>query len=222
MSVIFFASGCVAPTSESPRILLSAQDPAIDPTAEVIPNRPTTTVEFQPDAFTFATEVVNDELDTPVYVTHAGDGSSDLYVLEKEGKIRIVRNGTLIAEPFLDISGQVTTGGNEQGLLGLAFAPDYSASGYFFVHYSDNSGDTVVARFQRTDNLLKAAVESEFVILQLEQPARNHNGGMLTFGPDQYLYIGMGDGGASGDRYDNGQNPATMLGKMLRIDVLSE
>lgn len=186
-----------------------------------------TTVDFDPAAQTIALVPVVEGLQTPVFVTHAGDDSDRLFVVEKAGVIQIVTPvdgiGTLGAEPFLDISERVTTGGNEQGLLGLAFAPDYAESGYFFVNYSDLNGDTVVARYQRTaDNPNRADPDSEFVILQIEQPARNHNGGMLAFGPDGYLYIGTGDGGGSGDRYENGQNPDSLLGKMLRIDVTSD
>lgn len=221
-SFVLWSSGCNALGTEPLRLLLPTQENSTGASAIGSPPPPTTTVDFQPDAFTFSTELVADGLDTPVYVTHAGDASGDLYLLEKEGKIRIVREGALVAEPFLDISDRVTTGGNEQGLLGLAFAPDYSESGYFFVHYSDNDGNTMVARFQRTAERTLADASSEFIVLQLDQPARNHNGGMLAFGPDGYLYIGMGDGGGSGDRYNNGQNPDTLLGKMLRIDVMSD
>ncbi|HRW11284.1 MAG TPA: PQQ-dependent sugar dehydrogenase, partial [Caldilineaceae bacterium] len=225
MSVLVFVllfSGCDAPFANRPPADSSAPSTDAERTAAVVPAPPTTTVTFAAADFPLATELVVDGLDTPVYVTHAGDGSGDLYVLEKGGGIRIVRDGTVLAEPFLDISDQVTTSGNEQGLLGLAFAPNYGDSGFFFVNYSDNSGDTVIARFQRDNATDMADPASEFVVLQLAQPARNHNGGMLAFGPDGYLYIGTGDGGGSGDRYGNGQNPATLLGKLLRIDVLSD
>lgn len=215
---IVLLSGCVN------RISPTATDRPVAPSAgasasgATIP-APMAEHTFQPDQMRLATAVVVDGLDTPVYVTHAGDGSSDLYVLEKVGKIRVVRDGSLVEEPFLDISDRVTTGGNEQGLLGLAFAPDYMTSGTFFVHYSDNNGDTVIARYQSTGAAAIVDPASESIVLQLEQPARNHNGGMLAFGPDGYLYIGLGDGGGSGDRYGNGQNPDTLLGKLLRLDL---
>ncbi len=183
-------------------------------------------IEFQPEAIALSTEVVVDGLTTPVFMTHAADGSGDLYLLEKAGTIRVIRAGVLLPVPFLDISDRVTSSGNEQGLLGLAFAPNYADSGYFFVNYSaaNSGGDTVVARFTRLPESATPTADptSEFVVLQVDQPASNHNGGMVAFGPDGYLYIGMGDGGGSGDRYGNGQNPATLLGKLLRLDVTTD
>lgn len=184
---------------------------------------PTATVEFQPDSVTLALETVTEDLDSPLFVTHAGDGSGRLFVLEKAGQIRIVADGALVETPFLDITDRVRSSANEQGVLGLAFAPNYTESGFFFVNYTDDDGNTVVSRFQvTTDDADQADPASEFVVLQIEQPASNHNGGMIAFGPDGYLYIGMGDGGGSGDRYGHGQNPETLLGKMLRIDVTSD
>lgn len=225
---LLLMTACDASGAEPLRILL----PNAASTNEAATNLPvapppTTAIDFQPDGVTLTVEPVVEGLETPVFVTHAGDGSGRLFVVEKGGTIQIVTldgtTGTLADRPFLDISERVTTGGNEQGLLGLAFAPDYAESGYFFVNYSDTNGDTVVARFERlADDAGRADPESEFVVLQIAQPARNHNGGMLLFGPDGYLYIGTGDGGASGDRFDNGQNPDTLLGKMLRIDVRTD
>lgn len=188
-----------------------------------LPPAPSTTVTFQPEAVTLALEPLVEGLASPLFVTHAGDGSNRLFVLEKAGQIRIVADGALVDAPFLDIRDRVNSNANEQGLLGLAFAPNYADSGRFFVNYSDSNGDTVVARYTVDANAANQAdPASEVIVLQIEQPAANHNGGMLAFGPDGYLYIGMGDGGGSGDRYGNGQNPATLLGKMLRIDVLQE
>lgn len=184
---------------------------------------PETSVDFQPDAITLALEPVVEDLQSPIFVTHAGDGSNRLFVVEKAGVIRIVADGALLDTPFLDIREQVNSNGNEQGLLGLAFAPAYGENGLFFVNYIDSAGDTVVARYQvATTDANQADPDSALVILQIEQPAANHNGGMLAFGPDGYLYIGMGDGGGGGDRYGNGQNPETLLGKVLRLDVLSD
>lgn len=184
---------------------------------------PNAGVDFQPNAVTIALEPVVEDLQSPIFVTHAGDGSQRLFVVEKAGVIRIIVDGALLSTPFLDISEQVNSNGNEQGLLGLAFAPSYGETGFFFINYIDSEGDTVIARYQVSAADANAAdPDSAFVILQMEQPASNHNGGMVAFGPDGYLYIGMGDGGGSGDRYDHGQNPATLLGKMLRLDVLSD
>jgi glucose/arabinose dehydrogenase len=125
-------------------------------------------------------------------------------------------------QTFLDITQRVRSGGFEQGLLGLAFPPGYGPGGFFFVNYTDQNGHTVVSRFQVSDDPNRADAASEFVILRMEQPASNHNGGMLAFGPDGYLYIGTGDGGRANDAFGHGQNPATLLGAMLRIDVTSD
>lgn len=190
--------------------------------ANAVPT-PAAGVAFQPDTVTLVLETVVADLQAPIFVTHAGDGSNRLFVVEKAGVIRIVADGALLETPFLDISEQVNSSGNEQGLLGLAFAPTYGATGFFFINYIDSAGDTVIARYQvSTADANQADPASAFVILQLDQPASNHNGGMLAFGPDGYLYIGMGDGGGGGDRYGNGQNPATLLGKLLRLDVLRD
>ena len=167
-------------------------------------------------------ESVVEGLEQPLFVTHAGDGSGRLFILEKEGRIRIVQDGQLLETPFLDITGQVSLA-SEQGLLGLAFAPDYAQSGEFWINYTDLTGDTVVSRFVvSAADPNQADGASERPLLRIDQPAPNHNGGMLAFGPDGYLWIGTGDGGAANDRFGNGQNPATLLGKMLRIDVTSD
>jgi len=158
----------------------------------------------------------------PVFVTGAGDGSGRLFLVEKPGAIRIWKDGQLLAEPFLDICDRIRSSGSEQGLLGLAFAPDFARSGYFWVNYIDLSGNTSIARFQAAPGSNTADPGSEFKILDVKQPAPNHNGGMLAFGPDGYLYAGLGDGGGAGDPSGNGQSPATFLGKMLRLDVTSD
>jgi len=159
-------------------------------------------------------------LDEPVDLKHAGDGSGRLFVIEQPGRIRIVENGELLPDPFLDIEPLVNSRGNEQGLLGLAFHPDYAANGLFFVNYTDVNGDTVVARYAvSADDPSRADPASAKIILQVDQPFPNHNGGDLVFGPDGYLYIGLGDGGSGGDPQGNGQNLNALLGKMLRIDV---
>ena len=159
-------------------------------------------------------------LQTPIHLTHAGDGSGRLFVVEKAGRIRIVRDGGAVAQPFLDIRPLVGSRGSEQGLLGLAFHPDYKANGFFYVNYTDQAGDTVIARYQVSQgNPDLANPESARVILAFDQPYANHNGGLLLFGPDGYLWIGTGDGGSGGDPHGNGQNGQAILGKMLRIDV---
>lgn len=199
--------------------------PTETPAASAVLPTPTPQVEtaaqtgFDAQNTTVSLEPIVSGLELPLFLTHAGDGSGRLFVLEKTGRIRIVQDGALLATPFLDISDRVGSQRNEQGLLGLAFAPDYASSGSFFVNYTNRAGNTVVARFQVSADTRLADAASESLVLQIEQPAANHNGGMLAFGPDGYLYIGTGDGGGANDTYSNGQNPATLLGKMLRLDV---
>lgn len=158
-------------------------------------------------------------LSNPVDITHAGDDR--LFIVEKGGFIRILQaNGSLVATPFLDIDNLVRSNESERGLLGLAFHPNYATNGYFFVNYTNNDGDTQVSRFSVSpDNANLADPSSEKPLLKVEQPYENHNGGDLAFGPDGYLYIGLGDGGLGGDPVNAGQTRTTLLGKMLRIDI---
>ncbi len=160
--------------------------------------------------------------DKPVNIKHAGD--SRLFVVEQSGYIQILNDdGSVNTEAFLDIDARVTTvqpGGDERGLLGLAFHPDYSNNGYFYVYYINNSNDTVISRFSRSVSDPNLADEdSELILLTFDQPFSNHNGGDMAFGADGYLYISSGDGGASGDPGDRAQSLDLLLGKLLRIDV---
>ncbi len=160
-------------------------------------------------------------LQSPVHITHAGDGSGRLFVVEQPGRIRLIKGGALLGAPFLDIRDRVGCCG-ERGLLSVAFPPDYESKGYFYVNYTGKSGDTIVARFSVTADPDVADPGSEEIVLTVDQPYANHNGGQLAFGPaDGYLYIGMGDGGSAGDPQNRAQNPAELLGKILRIDVES-
>lgn len=147
------------------------------------------------------------------------DGSGRLFILEQEGRIRILKDGALLPTPFLDITGRVGSEGTEQGLLGLAFHPRYAENGYFYVNYTDLGGDTVIARFEVTVDPDRANPRSEDRLLQVPQPYPNHNGGGMAFGPEGYLYLALGDGGSAGDPQGNGQSLNTYLGKLLRIDV---
>jgi glucose/arabinose dehydrogenase len=168
--------------------------------------------------FDFGLELVADGFDQPVQVVDPGDGSGRLFVVEQPGRIRIVDDGQVVPVPFLDISDLVGCCG-ERGLLSVAFHPDYATTGDVFVDYTDRNGDTVVARYQvsTTDPNRLDATSAES-ILTVDQPAANHNGGLLLFGPkDGDLYIGLGDGG--GGNGQNGQDLSTLLGKILRIDV---
>jgi len=145
-------------------------------------------------------------------------GDSRLFVVEKGGRIRIIRNGVVNSQAFLDLSGHVTTGA-EQGLLGIAFDPAYASNGRFVVNYTDLNGDTRISAFHVSADPDVADASSESVLLPVAQPFANHNGGQLAFGPDGFLYIGLGDGGSGGDPMGNGQSLATLLGKILRIDL---
>lgn len=157
----------------------------------------------------------------PTDIQHAGDGSGRLFFVEQNGLIRIFRDGSVAAEPFLDIRAKTHAEG-ERGLLGLAFPPGFAQKQRFYVDYTDLNGDTVIAQYRVSSNPNVAGATSETVLLHIGQPFANHNGGQLRFGPDGNLYIGMGDGGSAGDPLHNGQNLGTLLGKLLRIDVESD
>jgi glucose/arabinose dehydrogenase len=147
------------------------------------------------------------------------DGSGRLFVIEKVGRIRIIQDGQLLQASFLDITDRVGSSGNEQGLLGLAFHPQYAQNGRFFVNYTDNNGHDVIARFNVSSDPNLADPTSETNLINVSDPFPNHNGGVLTFGPDGYLYAGLGDGGSQGDPFGNAQNTGVLLGKILRLDV---
>src|SRR5688572_14539875 len=158
-------------------------------------------------------------LDQPVFVGHAGDGSNRLFIVEQPGRIRVRQSGSAQTTLFLNISGRVQCCG-EQGLLGLAFHPQFASNRRFFVNYTrTGDGATVIAEYQVSEEDPNVANTAERVILTIAQPFSNHNGGMLAFGPDGYLYIGMGDGGSGFDPDNRAQNINDLLGKMLRLDI---
>ena len=196
--------------------------PSLIPTPTPSPT-PIPPPAFDPATMTIGLEPLADGFDAPVFITQAGDGSGRFFVVEQGGLIHILRDGVKSATPFLDVAGLITDAGSEQGLLGLIFDPDFAENGYFFINYTAQDDATVIARY-RVDPAApdQADVASAFEILRVEQPASNHNAGMLAFGPDGYLYVGLGDGGGANDRYENGQNPAALLGKMLRLDVTGD
>ncbi len=217
-----------APTIVPPTTRPTATKPArtIDP-SPTAPLQPTATTPGQTAGeFTLALEpVIEGGLVRPDYVTHAGDDR--LFVVEQPGRIRIIQSGQLLDRPFLDMTDKVTTSGNEQGLLSVAFHPDYQNNGQFFVNYTrQRDGATVIERYTVSgDDPDRADDRSGKVILTIAQPEANHNGGLIKFGPDGYLYIGMGDGGGAGDRHGsigNGQDLEALLGKMLRVDVTNQ
>ncbi|KAA3600069.1 MAG: glucose sorbosone dehydrogenase [Calditrichaeota bacterium] len=159
----------------------------------------------------------NVALEKPVDFQNCGDDR--IFVVEQEGRIQVINSQTQESNLFLDISEKVDDNGNEEGLLGLAFHPNFKNNGFFFVNYTATNPDrTVISRFS-VANEISANPQSEFVILEIEQPYSNHNGGQIAFGKDGFLYIGMGDGGSAGDPKNHGQNLETLLGAMLRIDV---
>ncbi|HET8625622.1 MAG TPA: PQQ-dependent sugar dehydrogenase, partial [Gemmatimonadales bacterium] len=166
-------------------------------------------------------ELVTDQLQFPVDLT-TPTGDPRLFVVERAGRIRVIRDGALLPTPFLDISDRVTTAGSEQGLLGLAFDPEYATNGRLVVNYTNLNGDTRISAFRVTADPDIADPNSEELILGVPQPFANHNGGQLAFGPTGHLYIALGDGGGGGDPDDNAQNLATLLGKLLRINLHGE
>jgi glucose/arabinose dehydrogenase len=158
-------------------------------------------------------------LEMPVAIAGAGDGSGRLFVCERRGRVRVVRDGTLDERPFLDITDRVGMLHSEQGLLSVAFPPGFAEKGYLYVSYTDPDDDVVVSRFDVAADIADAG--SEVRLLELWHPYRNHNGGQLAFGPDGMLYVGVGDGGSEYDPNGYGQNPGVGLGKILRIDTES-
>lgn len=164
--------------------------------------------------------VVTKGFKSPLFLAHAGDGSGQLFVVEQPGTIRLIDRGVLLEKPFLDLRDRVSTKGMEQGLLGLAFHPDHRHNGRLFVNYTrKRDGATVLAEFTRRNHEPQVAASTERILLVVPQPYANHNGGMVAFGPDGHLYIGMGDGGSGGDPQNRAQNSDELLGKILRIDV---
>ena len=202
-----------APTLVS-QISPTSLPPSTAPDQTPTPHSPT---QF-PDSTGYEWRPVISGLENPIGIANAGDGSGRLFILEQAGRIRIVRDGLLLPEPFLDIASQVDCCG-ERGLLGLAFHPNYENNGIFYINYIDLNGDTVIARFHVSNDPDQADASSETNVLGIPQPYPNHNGGSMAFGPDDYLYLGLGDGGSGGDPHGNGQNPNTLLGKILRLDV---
>jgi len=201
------------PSSTSPTAIPATPASTAIPPAETASPQPGTSSFPDPNAYTW--DLMVSGLERPVDLQV--DGSGRLFVIEKTGRIRILENGQLQPDPFLDINDRVNDNSNEMGLLGLAFHPNYAQNGYFYVNYTGRGGDTFISRFQASGNT--ADPKSEVNLLRINQPFANHNGGALAFGPDGYLYAGLGDGGAAGDPLNNAQNPKSLLGKILRMDV---
>ena len=199
-----------APQTDSQPTADSATAP--QPTAPLIGN-----AGVFPNPDNYEWKLIASGLTRPVDIQPANDGSRRLFIIEKYGVIRIYENGQVLDTPFLDITDRVDDSDNEMGLLGLAFHPDYEHNGHFYVNYTGDGGHTRISRFQASGN--SADSGSETVLRIIEQPYPNHNGGALAFGPDGYLYTGLGDGGLAGDPHKNGQDTSSLLGKILRFDV---
>ena len=215
----------VSPTSTPPAPLTvapvtqtrEASPPATDTAAAPTKETPTASAVSFPNANDYEWKMIVSGLNRPVDIQPANDGTGRLFIIEKYGVIRVFENGQLLESPFLNIDDRVNDSGNEMGLLGLAFHPDYEQNGFFYVNYTGDGGDTRISRFQASGNI--ADPNSEKVLMIIEQPYPNHNGGALAFGPDGYLYAGLGDGGLAGDPHKNGQDTTSLLGKILRLDV---
>jgi glucose/arabinose dehydrogenase len=214
---LFACSETGTPIPSTPTVDPATSTP-VPPTATNIPPTDTpSSASIFPDPNAYTWQPLVSGLTRPVDLQV--DGSGRLFVIEKVGRIRIIQDGQLLEPSFLDITDRVGSSGNEQGFLGLAFHPRYAQNGRFFVNYTDKNGDTSISRFQVSADPDLADPASEAKLLGIDQPFANHNGGALAFGPDGYLYAGLGDGGSQGDPFGNAQNTGVYLGKILRLDV---
>lgn len=229
---MIFLSACTSTTVPTaiPALKPTARSIVTSPPSTLIPSAPQTptpsptigdsTGSIQIDLVPFVSGISH-----PTSLVSANDDSGHLFVTAKSGQIQIIANDQLLPQAFLDISSAVSeSGSDERGLLGLAFSPHYKTDGFFYIDYTRQpDGATIIARYSVSkDDPNVADPNSGVTILKIDQPQPNHNGGQLAFGPDGYLYIGMGDGGGQGDQHGtsgNGQNLNTLLGKILRIDV---
>jgi glucose/arabinose dehydrogenase len=165
-------------------------------------------------------EAVAQDLERPLFLTSPPGDASRLFIVEQGGRVMLWKDGAVLGTPFLDLSSLIGSSSGERGLLGMAFHPEYESNGIFFVNYTDGVGDTAVALYCAfADDPDRGDPDTARILLTIPQPFGNHNGGMIAFGPDGYLYIASGDGGSGNDPEDNGQNLETLLGKILRIDV---
>jgi glucose/arabinose dehydrogenase len=174
---------------------------------------------YNPNGVAISLKSVVGTFDQPVLVTSPRDGSHRLFVVEQTGRVRIITKGAVLATPFMDLHTLISTGG-ERGLLGLAFHPSFKTNGKVYVDYTNTAGNTVIAEYRvSSTNANRVATSTARRLLTITQPYPNHNGGGIAFGPDGFLYIGMGDGGSGGDPGNRAQSLSSLLGKMLRIDV---
>lgn len=227
--LVMVLASCTIPPSPTPTPTTPSPTPTTTPAPAPVPT-PTPTHTPTPPIVTISPGSIQVERVFPnlsfqemTNLVQPDDASDLIFITEQRGVIHsfIASQPQEGSHVFLDITDRVNRGGNEEGLLGLAFDPGYQENGYFYVYYSaDNSRRSVVSRFSvDRDNPLVADSQSELIIMEVAQPFSNHNGGQLAFGPDGYLYVGLGDGGSAGDPQGNGQNLGTILGSILRIDV---
>ena len=200
----------------SPAGAAASSAPA-SPASPVSPGSPVSPA-FNPNNITISLRTIASGFSSPLLVTNAGDGSNRLFVIEQGGRIKIIKNGSVLATPFLDIHKGISSGG-ERGLLGLAFHPNFKSNHKLYVNFTNSSGDTAINEYRVTANANRVSTTTARRILTIDQPYANHNGGNLAFGPDGYLYIGMGDGGSAGDPGNRAQNVNSLLGKILRINI---
>jgi glucose/arabinose dehydrogenase len=225
--ILTACSSAAATPASSPQRPAASDTPALSspysPTAITgtavtpLPSGMASSVPAFPDAAAYRWVPVASGLVEPTDIQFPDDGSGRMFVVEQPGRIRMIQNGQVISTPFLDISSEVGSAGSEQGLLGLAFHPNFKENPYVYVNYTDTNGNNVIARFKADGN--QADPSSENDLLQIQKPFPNHNGGAVVFGPEGYLYLGIGDGGSEGDPLGYGQNTDVLLGKILRIDV---
>lgn len=226
ISIVLVSCSAVEEPMDSTPIQESViNEPAVDEPEEelviieepVAPKSPLETLyetPFSPVGYSIIDAFPSLSFDQPLYLTHDGTNPDKVYVVEKTGKIKVIDKDSPSdsVDVFVDLSDRISLDGNEKGLLGLAFHPNYSENGFYFVYYTNQSG-SVISR------LIEGTPAAETILLTYEQPYSNHNGGHIAFGPDGYLYIASGDGGSSGDPMNNAQNTGSYLGKILRIDV---
>ncbi|MGB4590434.1 MAG: PQQ-dependent sugar dehydrogenase [Clostridiaceae bacterium] len=226
ISFLFFVActGNQVPVTPETPLKPPIETPIESPINEPVETLIETPTEFIPKGYELVDAFPKLQFNEPLYLTSANNGSNLLYVVERTGRIMMFKNSpeTERAEIFLDLSEKVFSNGQEQGLLGLTFDPEYKSNGYFYVNYT-TAENTVIARYSISKgNPMIADSDSEKILLTFKQPYANHNGGQLEFGKDGYLYIGTGDGGSGGDPMGNAQNLKSYLGKILRIDVHKE
>ena len=196
--------------------------PGLDPTPSVsiIPSPVNVTMFPDPDRYMW--EIIADGLNKPVALTSAQDGTGRLFAVEQGGLVKVIQEGEILPQPFMDLRGRLaTTGGVSRGLLGLAFHPEFSNNRQLYVHYTNLAGNTIIAQFTAVYSGEVVDLDSELILLEISYPVGEHIGGDLSFGPDGYLYISIGDGGGPGygDQDNSAQDPDSLLGKILRIDV---